>query len=84
MEGILHDKYHYILKLLHIQSNTDISRPPALYYIISHNINGGNITTTNMTSIVFTYNTIIPGVYNINVSAVNILGESLQRNVEGI
>ena len=37
-----------------------------------------------MTNIVFTYNTIIPGVYDINVSAVNILGESLQRNVEGI
>ena len=36
-----------------------------------------------MTSIVFTYNTIIPGVYDINVSAVNILGESLQRNIEG-
>ena len=37
-----------------------------------------------MTNIVFTYNTIIPGVYDINVSAVNILGESLQRYVEGI
>ena len=37
-----------------------------------------------MTNIVFTYNTIILGVYNINVSAVNILGESLQRNVGGI
>ena len=37
-----------------------------------------------MTNIVFTYITIIPGVYDINVSAVNILGESLQRYVEGI
>ena len=37
-----------------------------------------------MTSIVFTYNTIIPGVYEINVSGMNILGESLQRYVEGI
>ena len=36
-----------------------------------------------MTSIVFTYNTIIPGVYDINVSAVNILRESIQRNIEG-
>ena len=35
-----------------------------------------------MTSIVFTYNTIIPGVYDINVSAVNILRESIQRNIE--
>ena len=37
-----------------------------------------------MTSIVFTYITIIPGVYDINISAMNILGESLQRYVEGI
>ena len=37
-----------------------------------------------MTSIVFTYITIIPGVYDINVSAVNILGENLQRYVKGI
>ena len=40
--------------------------------------------TTNMTSIVFTYITIIPGVYDINVSAVNILGENLQRYAESI
>ena len=42
------------------------------------------MTTTNITSIVFTYITIIPGVYDINASAMNILGESPQRNVEGI
>ena len=50
-----------------------------MYYVLSHNISGGNITTTNMTSIVFTDNTIIFGVYDINVSAVNILGERLQK-----
>ena len=55
-----------------------------LYYIISHNISGGNISITNMTNIIFTYITTIPEVYDINVSAVNILGESLQRYVEGI
>ena len=33
------------------------------------------ITTTNTTSIVFTYNTVIPGVYDTNVSAVNTLVE---------
>ena len=32
-----------------------------------------------MTNIVFTDNTIIFGVYDINVSAVNILGERLQE-----
>ena len=36
-----------------------------------------------MTNIVFNNITIISGVYDINVSAVNILGKSLQRNVEG-
>ena len=50
-----------------------------MYYVLSHNISGGNITTTNMTSIVFTYNTTIFGVYDINVFAVNILGERLQE-----
>ena len=37
-----------------------------------------------MTDIVFTYIIIIPGVYDINVSAVNILGESPQKYVDGI
>ena len=62
-----------------LQSNIDGLRSPVLYYVLSHNINGGNITTTNVTNIVFTDITVIPGVYDINVSAVNILGERLQE-----
>ena len=36
---------------------------------------------SNMTSIVFIYNIIIPGVYDINVSTMNTVGGSLRRYI---
>ena len=52
--------------------------------MIFHNIDGQNVTTTNMTSIVITDNTVMPaGVYIINVSAVNDLGIGPIENILG-